>query len=31
MKKYKYITIRQVDNEVFDCKPVYRIFNKWHR
>ena len=27
MKKYRYITIRQVDNEVFEGKPVYRIFN----
>lgn len=27
MKKYKYINIRQVDNEVFEGKPVYRIFN----
>lgn len=27
MKKYKYITIRQENNEVFNSKPVYRIFN----
>lgn len=27
MKKYRYITIRQVDNETFENKPVYRIFN----
>jgi hypothetical protein len=27
MKKYKFITIRQVGNEVFNSKPVYRIFN----
>jgi hypothetical protein len=26
-KKYKYITIKQVDGELFDKKPVYRIFN----
>lgn len=26
MKKYKYITIRQVDGELFEDKPVYRIF-----
>lgn len=26
-KKYKYITIRQVGGEVFEKKPVYRIFN----
>lgn len=27
MKKYKYITILQVNNEIFGNKPVYRIFN----
>lgn len=27
MKKYKYITIKQVDAEVFEGRPVYRIFN----
>lgn len=27
MKKYKYMTIRQENNEVFNDKPVYRIFN----
>jgi hypothetical protein len=27
MKKYKYIHIKQVDDEVFNNKPVYRIFN----
>ena len=27
MKKYRYITIRCVDNELFEGKPVYRIFN----
>lgn len=27
MKKYKFITIRQVDGELFNKKPVYRIFN----
>lgn len=27
MKKYKYITIRQEDKEIFNEKPVYRIFN----
>ncbi|MDD5589074.1 MAG: hypothetical protein PHP92_03420 [Candidatus Nanoarchaeia archaeon] len=27
MKKYKYITIRQDDNEFFNDKPVYRIYN----
>lgn len=26
-KRYKYITIRQVSNEVFEGYPVYRIFN----
>jgi hypothetical protein len=27
MKKYKYIYMQQVGNEVFEGKPVYRIFN----
>lgn len=27
MKKYKYMHIKQVDGEVFEGKPVYRIFN----
>jgi len=27
MKKYKYITIKQVDGEMFMNYPVYRIFN----
>jgi len=27
MKKYKYITIRQVGDEQFEGKPVHRIFN----
>lgn len=27
MKKYKWITIRQDGNEVFEGYPVYRIFN----
>ena len=27
MKKYKFITIRQEDDEIFECMPVYRIFN----
>ena len=27
MKKYKYITIKQVKGELFEKKPVYRIFN----
>ncbi len=27
MKKYRYITIKQVDQELFEGKPVYRIFN----
>lgn len=27
MKKYKYITIRQVSEEIFNNHPVYRIFN----
>jgi len=25
--KYKHIYIKQVDNELFNGKPVYRIFN----
>jgi len=25
--KYKYITIRQVDGELFEQRPVFRIFN----
>jgi hypothetical protein len=29
-KKYKYITIRRVDNETFEGYPVYRVFNnRW--
>lgn len=27
MKKYKYMTIEQKNNEIFSGKPVYRIFN----
>lgn len=27
MKKYKYITIQQEDNEMFADHPVYRIIN----
>ena len=27
MKKYKYITIRQDNEEMFEKHPVYRIFN----
>jgi hypothetical protein len=27
MHKYKFIFIDQVDNEVFNKKPVYRIYN----
>lgn len=27
MKKYKYITIKQLDGEVFSGHAVYRIFN----
>ena len=27
MKKYKFITIEQVNGELFEKKPVYRIFN----
>ncbi len=27
MKKYKYITIKQVSLELHEGKPVYRIFN----
>ncbi len=27
MKKYKYITIMQENNEVFEGHPVYRIYN----
>jgi len=27
MKKYKYITIRQDDKEIFEGHPVYRIYN----
>ncbi len=27
MKKYKFITIKQVDGEIFLGKAVYRIFN----
>ncbi len=26
-KKYRFITIKQVDDEIFEAKPVYRIFN----
>jgi hypothetical protein len=27
MKKYKYITIKQINEELFEKRPVYRIFN----
>ncbi len=27
MKKYKFITIRQEGQEIFEGKPVFRIFN----
>lgn len=27
MKKYKFITIKQIDEEVFEKHPVYRILN----
>ena len=27
MKKYRFITIRQVETETFEDKPVYRVFN----
>lgn len=27
MKKYKWITIRQEENETFEGRPAYRIFN----
>ena len=27
MKKYKFITIRQDGGEIFEGKPVYRVFN----
>lgn len=27
MKKYKYIHIKQVEEETFNNKPVYRVFN----
>lgn len=27
IKKYKYITIKQVNGELFEKHPVYRIFN----
>ena len=27
MKKYKYIFIKQVNEEIFNKKPVYRIYN----
>lgn len=27
MKKYKFIHIKQVNEELFEKKPVYRIFN----
>lgn len=27
MKKYRFITIKQVANEVFEKRAVYRIFN----
>ena len=27
MKKYKFIHIKQVNNELFEKKPVFRIFN----
>jgi len=26
MKKYKFITIEQIDNEMFEKHPVYRIY-----
>jgi len=25
--KYKYITIKQINSEIFESKPVFRIFN----
>ena len=28
MKIYKYMLIKQTDNEVFKNKPVYRVYNK---
>lgn len=28
MKEYKFITIQQVKNELFEKKPVYRVYNK---
>lgn len=32
LKKYRFITIEQINDELFDGKPVYRIFNnKSHR
>ena len=27
MKKYKFITIKQINDELFEKRPVYRIFN----
>jgi hypothetical protein len=27
MKKYKFITIIQVEKELFENRPVYRVFN----
>jgi hypothetical protein len=27
MKRYRYIHIKQVEGELFEGKPVYRIFN----
>lgn len=27
MKKYKFITIKKVDGEMFENKPVYRVYN----
>lgn len=30
MKKYRFITIKQVNNEMFEGKPVYRIYNNKH-
>ncbi|MDD4970715.1 MAG: hypothetical protein PHT07_14910 [Paludibacter sp.] len=27
MVKYQYITMRQIDDELFENHPVYRIFN----
>ena len=27
MKKYRFITIKQLDEELFEGKPVFRIYN----